>query len=63
MASLQNPLHIDISVKLAEIKVALSVAALAFERITKDIPDSKAKGQVPCGLSTNAGHLTIGPES
>jgi hypothetical protein len=62
MASLQKPLHIDIPVKLAEIKVAFSVAALAFERdlpasifhlqlITKDIADSKAKGHVPCGLS------------
>jgi hypothetical protein len=30
MASLQKPLHIDIPVKLAEIKVAFSVAALAF---------------------------------
>jgi hypothetical protein len=69
MASLQKPLHIDIRVKLAEIKVAFSVAALAFERnlpssifhlqlITKDIADSKAKGQVIAVFHTNAGHVT-----
>src|SRR3982751_2870351 len=52
---LTEALNIDIPVKLAQIRVAFSVAALAFELdlpasifhlqlITKDIADSKAKG-------------------
>ncbi len=37
MSTLEKPLHIDIPVKLAEVKVAFSVPALAFEG---DLPAS-----------------------
>ena len=74
MSTLQKPLHIDIPVKLSQIKVAFSVAALAFEGdlpasifhlqlITKDIADSKAKAQVIAVFHTNAGHVTLNDEA
>jgi len=70
MSAVQKPLHIDIPVTLADIKVAFSVAALAFEGdlpasifhlqlITKDIADSKATAQVIAVFHTNAGHVTL----
>jgi hypothetical protein len=70
MSTLQKPLHIDIPVKLAEVRVALSVPALAFEGdlpasifhvqlIENDIADWKAKAQVIAVCHTNAGHVTL----
>ena len=58
----EKPLHIDIQVKLAEVKVAFSIGALAFEGdlpasifhlqlIKNDIADWNAKARVYCGLS------------
>jgi intracellular sulfur oxidation DsrE/DsrF family protein len=65
-----KPLHIDIPVKLAEVKVAFSVGALAFEGdlpasmfhlqlIENDIADWNAKAQVIAIFHTNAGHVTL----
>ena len=65
MSTLEKPLHIDIPVKLAEVKVAFSVPALAFEGdlpasifhlqlIENDIADWNAKAQVIAVFHTNA---------
>jgi intracellular sulfur oxidation DsrE/DsrF family protein len=70
MSASDNSLHIDIPVKLAEVKVAFSVGALAFEGdlpasmfhlqlIEKDIADWHAKAQVIAIFHTNAGHVTL----
>src|SRR5260370_16592200 len=70
MSTLQKPLHIDIPVKLAEVKVAFSVPALAFEGdlpasifhvqlIENDIADWKPKAQVIPVFHTNPGHATL----
>jgi intracellular sulfur oxidation DsrE/DsrF family protein len=70
MSTLKKQLHIDIPVKLAEVKVAFSVAALAFEGdlpaslfhlhlIVNDISNWKAKSQVVAVFHTNAGHVTL----
>ncbi len=66
----EKPLHIDIPVKLPELKIAFSVAALAFEGdlpasvfhlqlITKDIADWRAEKEVIAVFHTNAGHVTL----
>ena len=68
MSMLEKPLHIDIPVTLRELKVAFSVAALAFEGdlpasifhlqlITKNIADWNAKAQVTVVFHTSAGHV------
>jgi intracellular sulfur oxidation DsrE/DsrF family protein len=70
MSTLKKQLHIDIPVELAEVKVAFSVAALAFEGdlpaslfhlhlIVNDISNWKAKSQVVAVFHTNAGHVTL----
>src|SRR5260221_6850097 len=70
MSNLEKPLHIDIPVKLAEVKVAFSVLSLAFEGdlpasilhlqlIQNDIADWHAKAQVIAVFHTNAGHETL----
>jgi intracellular sulfur oxidation DsrE/DsrF family protein len=70
MSASDKSLHIDIPVKLAEVKVAFSVAALAFEGdlpasmfhlqlIQNDIADWHAKAQVIAIFHTNAGHVTL----
>jgi intracellular sulfur oxidation DsrE/DsrF family protein len=70
MPALEKPLHIDIPVKLAEVKVAFSVPALTFEGdlpasifhlqlIENDIADWNAKAQVIAVFHTNAGHVTL----
>jgi intracellular sulfur oxidation DsrE/DsrF family protein len=70
MSTLKKQLHIDIPVKLAEVKVAFSVAALAFEGdlpaslfhlhlIVNDISNWTAKSQVVAVFHTNAGHVTL----
>ena len=66
----EKPLHIDIPVKLAEVKVAFSIGALAFEGdlpasifhlqlIENDIADWNAKSEVIAVFHTNAGHVTL----
>src|SRR5437879_4946429 len=70
MSTSVKPLHIDIPVKLAEVKVAFSIAALAFEGdlpasifhlqlITTDVANWNAKAQVIAVFHTNAGHVTL----
>ena len=70
MSVSEKPLHIDIPVKLTEVKVVFSVGALAFEGdlpasmfhlqlIENDIADWNAKSQVIAVFHTNAGHVTL----
>src|SRR5215469_13911915 len=70
MSTSEKPLHIDIPVTLPELKVAFSVAALAFEGdlpasifhlqlITQNIADWKAKAQVIVVFHSLAGHVTL----
>jgi intracellular sulfur oxidation DsrE/DsrF family protein len=74
MSTSAKPLHIDIPVKLAEVKVAFSVAALAFEGdlpasifhlqlIEKDVADWNASAQIFAVFHTNAGHVTLNDEA
>jgi intracellular sulfur oxidation DsrE/DsrF family protein len=70
MSASEVPLRIDIPVTLAEVKMAFSVGALAFEGdlpasifhlqlIENDIADWHAKAQVIAIFHTNAGHVTL----
>jgi intracellular sulfur oxidation DsrE/DsrF family protein len=70
MTILEKPLRIDIPVRLRELRIAFSIADLAFEGdlpasifhlqlITKDIADWEAKAQVIAVFHTNAGHVTL----
>src|SRR6266446_1759440 len=74
MSTSAKPLHIDIPVKLAEVKVAFSVAALAFEGdlpasifhlqlIDRDVADWNARAQIFAVFHTNAGHVTLNDEA
>ena len=74
MPTNEKSLHIDIPVKLSELKIAFSIAALAFEGdlpasifhlqlITRDIADWKANNHVIAVFHTNAGHVTLNDES
>jgi intracellular sulfur oxidation DsrE/DsrF family protein len=65
-----SPLHIDIPVKLEDVKAVFSVASLSFEGdmpaslfhlglITTDIADWSATAEVVVVLHTNAGHVTL----
>lgn len=70
MPTNEKPLHIDIPVKLSELKIAFSIAALAFEGdlpasifhlqlITRDVADWEAKKEIIAVFHTNAGHVTL----
>ena len=70
MSISEKPLHVDIPVQLAQVKVAFSIAALAFEGdlpasifhlqlITTDVANWNAKAQVIAVFHTNAGHVTL----
>jgi intracellular sulfur oxidation DsrE/DsrF family protein len=70
MSTPEKPLHIDIPVKLSEVKEVYSVSALAFEGdlpasifhlqlILNDADDWKAKTEVVAVFHTNAGHVTL----
>src|ERR1700730_3208850 len=74
MSTFAKPLHIDIPVKLIEVKVAFSVAALAFEGgvaasifhlqlSEKDVADWNARAQIFAVFHTNAGHVTLNDEA
>ena len=74
MPTSEKSLYIDIPVKLSELKVAFSVAALAFEGdlpasifhlqlITKDVGDWKASSNIIAVFHTNAGHVTLNDDS
>ena len=66
----EKALHIDIPVKLTEVKDVFSIASLSFEGdlpaavfhlglIMDDIADWKAKCEVVAIFHTNAGHATL----
>ena len=70
MAASKKPLHIDIPVKLADVKTVFSIGALQFEGdlpasifhmqlIEDDAADWKAKSEVIAVFHTNAGHVTL----
>ena len=70
MAYPNSPLHIDIPVKLDDVKVVFSVADLSFEGdlaaslfhlglITDDIARWAATSEVVVVFHTNAGHVTL----
>jgi predicted peroxiredoxin len=74
MPTQAKPLHIDIPVKLEEVKVVFSIASLSFEGdlpatlfhmglITDDISDWKAKFEVIAVFHTNAGHVALHNEA
>ena len=63
-------LHIDIPVKLADVKVVFSIASLSFEGdlpasifhlnlLVGDVADWKASSQIIAVFHTNAGHVTL----
>jgi intracellular sulfur oxidation DsrE/DsrF family protein len=65
-----KPLHIDIPVKMTNVRTVYSIGALAFEGdlpapifhlqlIEGDIADWKAKSEVIAVFHTNAGHVTL----
>jgi intracellular sulfur oxidation DsrE/DsrF family protein len=66
----EKQLHIDIAVRLENVKNVFSIGALAFEGdlpasifhlqlIENDIDDWKAKSEVIAVFHTNAGHVTL----
>jgi intracellular sulfur oxidation DsrE/DsrF family protein len=70
MSTLEKVIHIDIPVKLSEVKVVFSIASLSFEGdlpasifhlqlVMNDSADWKAKTQVVAVFHTNAGHVTL----
>ena len=70
MSTPAKVIHIDIPVKLAEVKVVFSIASLSFEGdlpaslfhmglIMNDSADWKVKPQVFAIFHTNAGHVTL----
>jgi intracellular sulfur oxidation DsrE/DsrF family protein len=70
MPTQEKTLHIDIPVKIDEVKIVFSVASLSFEGdlpaaifhmglIVDDITGWKAKSQVVVVFHTNAGHVTL----
>ena len=74
MSTSESVLHIDIPVKLAEAKVAFSIASLSFEGdlpaslfhlrlIQNDISDWNANAEIYAVFHTNAGHVTLNDES
>ena len=65
-----HPIHIDIPVKLRDVKEVFSVASLSVEGdlpaslfhlqlIVNDVSDWKAKSEVVVVFHTNAGHVTL----
>ena len=69
-----SPLHIDIPVKLDDVKAVFSIAALSFEGdlpasifhmglITGDSADWGATSEVVAIFHTNAGHVTLDDEA
>ena len=74
MTTAVKPLRIDIPVRLNELRIAFSIADLAFEGdlpasifhlqlITKNIADWNAKARVIAIFHTNAGHVTLNDDA
>jgi intracellular sulfur oxidation DsrE/DsrF family protein len=66
----ERTIHIDIPVKLTEVKAVFSIASLSFEGdlpaslfhmglIVGDVADWKAKSEIVAVFHTNAGHVTL----
>jgi intracellular sulfur oxidation DsrE/DsrF family protein len=66
----KKPLHVDIPVRLPELRIAFSIADLAFEGdlpaclfhlglIADNVAEWKATSQVIAVFHTNAGHVTL----
>lgn len=73
-ASETTPLHIDIPVRLSDVRVAFSVAALAFEGdlpasifhlqlISQDVAEWNTRARIVAVFHTNAGHVTLNDEA
>src|SRR5215217_1218921 len=74
MHAIEKPLHIDIPVKLERLRIAFSIASLAFEGdlpasifhlqlITNDIHDWNAGSEVVGVFHTNAGHVALNDDA
>lgn len=74
MATTVKPLRIDIPVRLNELRIAFSIADLAFEGdlpacifhlqlITNNIAEWNAKSRVIAVFHTNAGHVTLNDDA
>jgi hypothetical protein len=74
MSTIAKPLHIDIPVRLAEVKLVFSIGALMFEGdlpasifhmqlIENDIADWSTSAEVIAVFHTNAGHVTLHDDS
>jgi intracellular sulfur oxidation DsrE/DsrF family protein len=74
MSAIAKPLHIDVPVRLAEVKLVFSIGALTFEGdlpasifhmqlIENDIADWAASAEVIAVFHTNAGHVTLHDDS
>ena len=70
MRASEKPLHIDIPVKLSDVKLVFSIGALEFEGdlpastfhmqlIKNDIADWNATAEIVAVFHTNAGHVTL----
>ena len=70
MSQQGKTLHIDIPVKLADVKVVFSIASLSFEGdlpasifhlnlLVGDVAVWKASSQIIAVFHTNAGHVTL----
>jgi hypothetical protein len=70
MTTPEKVLHIDIPVKLTEVKVVFSIATLAFEGdlpasifhlqlVQNDIANWNSKSDIVAVFHTNAGHATL----
>ena len=74
MSAIAKPLHIDIPVRLGEVKLVFSIGALMFEGdlpasifhmqlIENDIADWGARAEVIAVFHTNAGHVMLHDDS
>ena len=74
MVITEKPLRIDIPVRLTELRIAFSIAGLAFEGdlpaaifhlqlIANDTANWKARARVIAVFHTNAGHVTLHDEA
>ena len=74
MSASTKPLHIDIPVKLGDVKAVFSIGSLAFEGdlpasifhlqlIKNDIDDWVAQSDIVAVFHTNAGHVTLNDDS
>jgi intracellular sulfur oxidation DsrE/DsrF family protein len=74
MSTSEHQLHIDVPVKLEEVRAVFSIGSLAFEGdlpasifhmklILDDIADWRAKSEIVAVFHTNAGHVTLNDDA